>query len=49
MSNLPQNFGELDSPLEMSPLFQKGKYTFVKETKGSTSNNEIRTHLNIEI
>ena len=50
MSNPPQNFGEFDSPLEMTPtLAQKSKGTFFKEIKDFISNNEIRTHLNVEI
>ena len=51
MSNPPQNFGELDSPLEMlkCTLIQKSKDLLFKETKDFISDNEIRTHLNIEI
>ena len=48
MSNPPQNFGELDGPLEMQPCLEKAK-THFKETKKVISNNEMRTHLKVEI
>ena len=41
------NFGELDSPLKCI-LVQKSKDSFFK-TKNFISNNELRTHLNVEI
>ena len=49
MSNHPQNFGGISpSPLKCT-LTQKSKDSFFKETKYFISNNEIRTHLNVEI
>ena len=36
------------SPLKCT-LLQKSRYSFFKETKDFISNNEMRTHLNVEI
>ena len=49
MSNPPKNFGELDSSPLKCTLVQRSKDLFFKETKDLVSNNEIRTHLNVEI
>ena len=44
MTNLSQNFEELNSPLEMYPRPKKD--SFFKETQDFISNNETGTQLN---